>query len=138
MSREFKFRAWDGEKFTYFGLFYDEPLQYKDIQQFTGLKDKTGKDIFEGDIIRASFAFEDDYIGTVIFGEYNQDGSGGEYSPAKCIGYYLEMSENDKNKTDEFDYEIHRSYYHQCSLMELEVIEVVGNIHENPNFFMHK
>lgn len=60
--REIKFRAWDNinakmiyehaekESFTYFGS--SEILQrFNIVMQFTGLIDKNGKEIYEGDIV---------------------------------------------------------------------------------------
>jgi hypothetical protein len=58
--REIKFRAWDGEKM----IFPSDPDTYSKfvrgelvcpgviLMQYTGLEDKNGKEIYEGDIVR--------------------------------------------------------------------------------------
>lgn len=112
--------------------FYWRNVENVVFQQYTGLKDRNGKEIYEGDILLTSIDYMDAYFGIVRFGEYKQDGSGGEYSPSKCVGYFIEMSDEDKNKTDEWDYEVHCDYYHEISLLKVDEIEVVGNIYENP------
>jgi hypothetical protein len=77
--REIKFRVWDNrlKKFNYFDLksvYGNLPMDCIDnVQQFTGLTDMNGDDIYEGDIlVRYSFYyviewFESSYVNPYLY-----------------------------------------------------------------------
>jgi hypothetical protein len=46
--RKFKFRAWDGETFTYWNTILNNDWQWG---QFTGIIDDNGKEVYEGDLV---------------------------------------------------------------------------------------
>ncbi len=70
--REIKFRAWDKyKKFMYEIGRLDFPINSPDyenieIMQFTGLLDKNGKEIYEGDIIRVPKSVMDRIGGSIL------------------------------------------------------------------------
>uniref|UniRef100_A0A6M3JM35 Putative YopX protein n=1 Tax=viral metagenome TaxID=1070528 RepID=A0A6M3JM35_9ZZZZ len=111
--REIKFRAWDnermwyGDELRYYHLF---PTQHPESNmvwmQYTGLKDKQGKEIYEGDIISFFNYNELPKIGRIIY-------SGCKYS--------IEYEE------DLIDLEF---FWH------IQGIEVIGNIYENPELII--
>ena len=88
------------------------PVDQKTIGQSTGLKDKNGKEIFEGDIIRTSA-----YGCIVGFGEYTYFED--ENTPTTEIGFYLSFLNVTPATYAPFD----KYYWNNC--------EVIGNIYEN-------
>ncbi len=129
--REIKFRAWNGtEMVGKFGAFYVNPgeegngldprdsssLSYFNtiysestpIMQFTGLKDKNGKDIYEGDII-----------------ELRRFNLKSQYEVKWDDTYACFFGIHAKREGDEFGV-----YTHKLGLNES--FFVIGNIYENP------
>lgn len=102
------------------------------VGEFTSVPDKNGKKIFEGDIVQ--YTYLDEYIlrAVVKFGEYEQDGCGGEYPPKKCIGFYVEVI-NDDCLADCFDYKKTENILQVAS-----ECEIIGNIHDNPELLNKK
>lgn len=90
IMRDIKFRAWDNGMFYEVvvisdGMWTDNLLRDSwhrgGVMQYTGLKDKNGKEIYEGDIIRISTGYE--YVVEIKW--YNLGNS-------KAYGYSYEPS----------------------------------------------
>lgn len=86
------------------------------VGQYTGLTDKNGKKIFEGDILKAiTVDTNREQIAVVGFGNFVDENNYDEY-----LGFYIEF---DGAKTT----------ITQLLLEEVkERFEVIGNIHDNP------
>jgi uncharacterized phage protein (TIGR01671 family) len=124
MNREIKFRVWD-EKFNCWdncsdgGHYLLIPkinivAQGRIFQQFTGLKDINGREIYEGDIIYAHLN-DSKYI--VKFGQHTLSD---EYDGTDCCGFYLDRIASSSYTAES----IGKTSKHN--------LKIIGNIFENP------
>jgi uncharacterized phage protein (TIGR01671 family) len=137
--REFKFRVWhvEGKKLIYFPFMHitydgtlvfdtfkesnylDETFDKTDkyvLMQYTGLKDKNGREIYEGDIVK----LDDGFIGEVDYG---------------CVGgcSFRLYETNDEIEGGLRD--LDTAYDYKVINNEINLIngkEIIGNIYENP------
>lgn len=84
------------------------PINEVVLVQYTGLKDKEGREIYEGDIVRVS----DDYGNT----DFTEGGIGTVCGMEDLFMWYI-------------DGDVHNGLY---DVNQSSYIEVIGNIHENP------
>lgn len=154
MNREIKFRAWHfGHKkmFTAEEMTRDQMALLPDGHfanihsvdtrlsriythdemlplQYTGIKDKNGKEIYEGDIVRSIIEYNDDGYGIFLVCFHNGMFFAKRcYDDDDCDGLY-----DLKYAQDYFDNDfITDSPMLYILIEEDEIIEVIGNIYEN-------
>ena len=136
MKREIKFRAWDRlnkemievyaidntkkgatEENAYESKGYNEHGQKRfylhnvDLMQFTGLLDKNGKEIYEGDIVHNIKRLKNWEV------KFHR----------QHVGFVMIRQENMKNYFSQFNVNFSDGEIYQC-----DYIEVIGNIFEHP------
>lgn len=118
---EYKFRFYDKEDkvmryftldemlqrhFSYYGS-YDLRVLREEKMQYTGLKDKNGKEIYKGDVVKFEFGV----------GEVKHE----MYGYSACYEYECER----------YGWHV-KSYNDEYDLVNHDCVEVIGNIYENP------
>src|SRR5690606_17749454 len=131
LVREIKFRAWDKENEVMIypkGILFDgrvvnfscgilEPFEGYELMQYTGLKDKNGKEIYEGDIVSGQ-SFE-----SSMLEHWNFDV---EYEPEIYVIKYHHAS----FKTFDLKGRWVAVLNHHVS-SKVDDLQVIGNIYEN-------
>lgn len=90
--------------------------------QYTGLKDKNGKEIYEGDMVQEKITEETVYTYEVRFGEYDNGMDWEDY--VRGIGWYLAWEGSDDSFEDIYG--------------KADKLEVIGNIYENQELLSNK
>ena len=134
--REIKFRVWDkvSKKYREFDGMHDTmtinedgKVEYYNLQngsggdeyileQFTGLHDKNGVEIFEGDIFTSDY-FDDTYNFEVVFSD------GAFCGKHKSTGIYMLGFTNFDDNGEDLGYWCEEDYTSH--------IQIIGNIHDN-------
>ena len=122
--REIKFRAWDkdkkqmiykfnmtsdGQPYTWDkatigdGIVIDEPAPLNvELMQYTGLRDKNGREVYEGDIVRFKDWWDEEMVGEVRYSE------------------------------KDMAFTIVNDFWDGFPIMYADDLEVIGNIYKNP------
>ena len=126
MSREIKFRVFDDKtgKFNYFDLSTVEGHMPSDckhkVGQYTGLKDKNDKEIYEGDIVKVNKNHEAWVLGTILKNPLPEYDRGEIRMSHGC----WKICQKRMGAAELYDYSCCEE--HPCAL------EVIGNIFEHP------
>jgi uncharacterized phage protein (TIGR01671 family) len=149
MNRQIKFRAWDGEKMIDTGMLHDtvrggyemwDGDEYHPLMQFTGLKDKGGREIYEGDILLYPDT-ESEYVDvgvgelkvaeTAVNNFYPVEFRNGEFGVEVRDGEVFSFASESSPVWTSL-----RNLFEDY--VDPKECEIIGNIHENPDLLAAK
>lgn len=121
--REIKFRAFADGEMIYLPDNYCLPKEKTiygrfELMQYTGLKDKNGKEIYEGDII-FSRTISEELWGTEK-SNHKVEFKNGTFCLSKNIGYSRQWNDGSNE-------------WYSIENMDTNEIEVIGNLYETPS-----
>ena len=125
MARELRFRQWINNEFHYWGFNMEDGSSFTspartgannwaESQQFTGLKDKNGKEIYEGDILKWGHNIDTmgDGLGVIPDGDFIEENITVIFESGEFVADDMNLG----------------------LLVESEDwVEIIGNIYENPD-----
>jgi uncharacterized phage protein (TIGR01671 family) len=151
--KEIKFRFWDNSLKRFDYITFDNVLTYKQTltkhliegnkpEQFTGLKDKNGKEIYEGDVIQFDFGVDSNQgviNAPVVFSNgmycYDQDNSKQVKVGSRWNQQHNFIESRWWRGHDSNSYPLSYGFYGYGDLREYanrsSIIEVIGNIHQD-------
>ena len=101
------------------------PIDVDTIGQYTGLKDKNGKEIYEGDIVYSEFADGSNCMFLV-----------GWNNKLSCFGVMDEY--NYRSKQLGYDFPEFDNHLFIEILKNSKIFKIIGNIHDNPELLTEK
>ena len=145
MNREYEFRGFDSREWRYGDLEYNRKDDvarihtYKDdgsydkqylvapytVGEFTGMRDKHGKKVFEGDVVRR----KESALGYVKTGVVKYD-----YHLGAFVLEYESYGETCKSTFDN-EFSENDGY---CTIRGTYSYEIIGNVHDNPDLLLSK